>query len=298
MPTGGTGHARAMPDDRPHDDLHDRGLAFDLLTLQARLVPRVDRRQALRLLAGAGAGVVLVACGSDGGDSAATSSSTSTTGATSTTAAAGGGSVAAVPEETGGPYPGDGSNGPNVLVESGIVRQDIRSSFGDLSGTAEGVPLNLALQIVDASSGAPLEGAALYAWHCTREGGYSLYSDGVTNQNFLRGVQVADADGNLSFTTIYPGAYSGRWPHIHFEVYQDVDTATAAGSPIITSQIALPEGASREAYLTDGYEQSVDNLGSSSIESDMVFSDGYETQMATVDGDPTRGYTATLLVGV
>ena len=66
----------------------------------------------------------------------------------------------AVPQETGGPYPGDGSNGPNVLVESGAVRQDIRSSFGDHSGTAEGIPLNLALQIVDAASGAPVEGAA------------------------------------------------------------------------------------------------------------------------------------------
>ena len=178
------------------------------------------------------------------------------------------------------------------------MRQDIRSSFGDLSGTAEGIPLNLALQVVDAASGAPLAGAAMYAWHCTADGGYSLYSSGVTDQNFLRGVQVADGDGNLSFTTVYPGAYEGRWPHIHFEVFQDVDTATAAGSPIVTSQLALPEGASREVYLTGGYGQSLDNLAASSIESDMVFSDGYESQMATVNGDPTSGYTAILVVGV
>ena len=285
-----------MPEDHPHD----RGLAFDLATLRARRpAPRVDRRHALKLLAGAGAGVVLVACSSDDGSSAtsSTSSSTSTTGASSTTVA-GGEPVEAVPEETGGPFPGDGSNGPNVLVQSGIVRQDIRSSFGDLSGTAEGIPLNLALQVVDSASGAPLAGAALHAWHCTAEGGYSLYSSGITDQNFLRGVQVADADGNLSFTTVYPGAYDGRWPHIHFEVFQDVDTATAAGNPLVNSQIALPEGASREAYLTDGYGRSLDNLTSSSIESDMVFRDGYETQLATVSGDPTSGYTARLVVGV
>ena len=71
-----------------------------------------------------------------------------------------------------------------------------------------------------------------------------------------------------------------------------------AAAPIVTSQIALPEGASREAYLTDGYEQSLSNLESSSIDGDMVFSDGYASQLATVDGDPTRGYTAILVVGV
>jgi protocatechuate 3,4-dioxygenase beta subunit len=206
--------------------------------------------------------------------------------------------VEAVPEETGGPYPGDGSNGPNVLVEEGVVRQDIRSSFGDHSGTASGIVLNIALQVVEAASGAPREGAAVYAWHCTADGVYSLYSQGLTNENFLRGVQAADADGNLSFTSIYPGAYSGRWPHIHFEVFEDVGTATSGGSPIVTSQLALPEGASREAYLTDGYGNSLDNLGSSSIDDDMVFRDGYDSQMATVLGDPTAGYTASLVVAV
>jgi protocatechuate 3,4-dioxygenase beta subunit len=282
------------------DDLHDRGLAFDLATMRARIAsPRVGRRHALKLLAGAGAGVVLVACSSDNGSSSGTTSSSTSTsaGATSSTTA-GGGSVEAVPQETGGPYPGDGSNGPNVLVEDGVVRQDIRSSFGNYSGTADGIVLSLALQVVDAASGSPREGAAIYAWHCTADGGYSLYSQGISEQNFLRGVQAADADGNLSFTTIYPGAYDGRWPHIHFEVFDDVDTATSGGNPIITSQIALPEGASREAYLTDGYGDSLDNLASSSIDSDMVFRDGYDTQMATVDGDPSSGYTATLVVGL
>jgi len=283
--------------DAPHDDLHDRGLAFDLATLRARrTAPRVDRRHALRLLAGAGAGAVLVACSSDGGSTSGTTS-TSTTGAASTTTRSGD-PVDAVPQETGGPFPGDGSNGPNVLAESGVVRQDIRSSVGDLSGTAEGIPLNLALQVVVAGSAAPVAGATVYVWHCTRDGGYSLYSNGITDQNYLRGVQAADADGNLSFTSIYPGAYDGRWPHIHVEVFQDLDSATAGGRPIVTSQIALPEGASREAYLTEGYDGSLSNLARTSIDADMVFRDGYASQLATVDGDPTRGYTAVLVVGV
>ena len=279
-------------------DLHDRGLAFDLATMRARrLSPPVGRRHALKLLAGAGAGLVLVACSSDDGSSLdTTSSSTSTTGATSTTSGSGD-PVDAIPSETEGPFPGDGSNGPNVLEQEGVVRQDIRSSFGDASGTAEGITLSIALQIVDAASGTPRPGSAVYVWHCTSDGAYSLYSDGVSDQNFLRGVQAADDDGNLFFTSIYPGAYDGRWPHIHFQVFDDL-TRAADSNPITTSQLALPEGASREAYLTDGYGDSLDNLAGSSIDTDMVFRDGYDAKMATVLGDPTSGYTATLVVGV
>ena len=114
------------------------------------------------------------------------------------------------------------------------------------------------MTIVDvANGGAPLAGAAVYIWHCTREGGYSMYSDGVADQNFLRGVQETGSDGTVTFQSIYPGAYSGRWPHIHFEVYPSLDEATAAGDPSATSQIALPEDISAEVYATDGYEQSV-----------------------------------------
>ena len=63
---------------------------------------------------------------------------------------------------------------------------------------------------------APFVGVAVYAWHCDRAGRYSLYSEGVEDENYLRGVQESDADGKLAFDTIFPAAYSGRWPHIHF----------------------------------------------------------------------------------
>jgi protocatechuate 3,4-dioxygenase beta subunit len=291
-----------MHDDHGHDDLHDRGLAFDLATLQARASApaRFERRGALKLLAGAGAGLLLVACGSD-----EESTATTTTGDASTTTTAGGtsngssgSSVDAIPEETGGPFPGDGSNGPNVLVESGVVRQDIRSSFGSYSGTAEGVPLTIDLTIVEAGTGSPMAGAAVYAWHCDRDGGYSLYSDGVTDQNYLRGVQEADDEGRLSFISIFPGAYPGRWPHVHFEVFSDLATATSAGGRIVTSQLALPYDACAAVYTTSGYEQSASNLVQTPLESDMVFSDGYESQRATVTGTVEDGMTATLTVGI
>ena len=67
----------------------------------------------------------------------------------------------------------------------------------------------------------------MYLWHCTADGNYSLYSSGITNQNYLRGVQVSDASGLVSFTSIFPGCYSGRWPHIHFEVYRSLALATS-----------------------------------------------------------------------
>ena len=274
-------------------------------TAAARAVP-MGRRRALTLLAGAGASVVaLAACGSAGDSTAATT--------TSTTAARTGGPAGAptpsdassgstadegtIPEETAGPYPGDGSNGPNVLTQDGVVRKDIRSSFGGASGTADGAPLTIDLEIVD-TAGSPLPGAAVYVWHCDREGRYSMYGD-ITDENYLRGVQVAGDDGRLAFTSIFPGAYSGRWPHIHFEVYPDEAEATSAGEPTATSQIALPEDVCAEVYATTGYEQSVSNLARVSLAQDMVFSDdGAVSQLATMTGDVAGGYTAALTVGL
>jgi protocatechuate 3,4-dioxygenase beta subunit len=141
-----------------------------------------------------------------------------------------------IPEETAGPFPGDGSNGPNVLTESGVVRSDITTSFGGASGVAEGVPLTIRLRIYDLNgeSVTPLPGAAVYLWHCDREGNYSLYSEAAAEENYLRGVQQADADGNLEFRTIFPAAYDGRWPHAHFEVYESLAKATSASNKLRT----------------------------------------------------------------
>jgi protocatechuate 3,4-dioxygenase beta subunit len=291
--------------DLDHDDRHDRGLLYDLATLRGpRPAPvLVERRGALKLMAVGGLGLVLVACGKSGPSSSAASSSTSSTaGAGTTTAASASGASGtvtdAIPEETGGPYPGDGSNGPNVLTESGIVRRDIRSSFGSSSGTAQGVPLGIDLTIVAAGSGSPVGGAAVYLWHCDREGRYSMYSSGVTGENYLRGVQVADADGNVTFDSIFPAAYSGRWPHIHFEVYPTLAAATGGGAKRATSQLALPEDVCRLVYATSGYEASVRNLAGTSLTRDMVFSDGVDEQLAAMTGSVTAGYTASLNVPV
>ena len=84
----------------------------------------------------------------------------------------------------------------------------------------------------------------MYLWHCDREGRYSLYSQGVEDQNYLRGVQAAGDDGIVTFTSVFPACYQGRWPHIHFEVYPTLEAASDAANKIATSQVALPEDVS------------------------------------------------------
>ena len=276
--------------DHVHD--HDVGLSHDL--------PRIlGRRRLLTVLGGVGATVAVAACGSDEGSSTTGTSGGDQRGSSSqsdTTVADG-----EIPEETAGPFPGDGSNGPDALGQSGAVRQDITSSFGDASGTADGVPLTIRLKVHDVSGEevSSYAGAAVYLWHCSREGEYSMYSENVADENFLRGVQEADDAGALEFTSIFPGAYEGRWPHIHFEVYPTLGDATSASNRLRTSQIALPEDVCREVYDTaDGYDASVANLERTSLATDLVFADGYSLQMAKVTGSVDEGFVATLNVPV
>ena len=311
-----------MSDHHDHDE-HREGLGHDLPQMQDKGMVRrpVGRRGLLGVFGGIGA-ATLVACGSDS-DTTTITSSSSTSGAEGGQGPAGGmgapprggpgGGGAGmdvsqeglddgdIPEETGGPYPGDGSNGVNVLTESGIVREDLRSSFGDASGVAEGVPLSIQLKVYDNGTDGltPYAGAAVYLWHCDREGRYSLYSDGVTGENYLRGVQVVGEDGSLSFTSIFPACYSGRWPHLHFEVYPSVDDATTASNKLRTSQIAFPEDVCQSVYSTaEGYDASVDNLAQVSLDSDGIFSDGYSLQLAKLSGSVDEGYTLQLNVPV
>jgi protocatechuate 3,4-dioxygenase beta subunit len=114
----------------------------------------------------------------------------------------------------------------------------------------------------------------------------------------VRGVQEADSNGKVTFTTIFPAAYDGRWPHIHFEVYPSLDAATSASSKITTSQLAMPEDTCNAVYATDGYSASVSNLARVSLATDNVFSDGWDTQVPAITGSTDAGYKATLDVPV
>ena len=297
--------------DQPHE--HDLGLQHDLGTLERRGFSRgLGRRGVLGVLGGLGV-VAVAGCASDDATDASTTSTSSTTpsgppdGGPSGAPGAGMGGDSSVevaegeiPEETAGPYPGDGSNGPNVLSESGVVRSDITTSFGSASGVADGVPLTLRFRVYDLTGDdvEVLAGAAVYAWHCDRDGNYSMYDGDAQEANYLRGVQESDADGWVEFTTIFPGCYAGRWPHVHFEVYESLDAATSVSNKLRTSQLAFPQDVCEEVYATTGYESSLTNLAGVSLDSDGIFSDGYSLQMASMEGSATDGFTATLNVPI
>jgi protocatechuate 3,4-dioxygenase beta subunit len=261
-----------MGDDHTHDQ-HGDGLHEDLVRL-------ASRRDALKLFGAGGAAAILSTLGGAG-------------------AARTGTPTAAVPTETAGPYPGDGSNGPDVLDDSGIVRHDIRRSFGGSRALATGVPLRVNLTVTDAGDDyRPLSGAAVYLWHCDRAGRYSMYSSGVADENYLRGIAKTDGDGLAWFRTIFPGCYAGRWPHIHFEVYASVAKAIKNGPIVKTSQIALPASACKKVYASGRYAGSASNLARTSLSSDMVFSDDRAIhQLATVTGSVGEGFVANLTIG-
>jgi protocatechuate 3,4-dioxygenase beta subunit len=152
--------------------------------------------------------------------------------------------------------------------------------------------MSLTMNVVDAA-GQPLTGAAVYIWHCSRDGNYSAYSSGMNggdyaDRSYLRGVQVSDRAGAVTFETILPGRYSGRAFHIHFEVYED-DTY---GTKLLTSQMAMDDDLIDSLYsAADGYDTSIRNDTDNA--QDNVFRDGVDHQMLTVSGDANSGLTAT-----
>jgi len=271
---------------------HDLGLAHDLEVL--------SRRRMFQLAGVAGASALVAARAGNSTNQSTTATSTTTSAATTTTAAGTAVCATAVPAETAGPYPGDGSNGPNVLIESGVVRDDIRASFGPYTGRAEGVPMSIELTLKDLTKDCAVgTGMAVYVWHCDRDGNYSLYSKDAAEQNYSRGVQVADEQGRVFFTSTFPTCYDGRWPHIHFEVFDSLESAVAGDNARLTSQIALPEDTCKAVYAADkGYQKSVQNLSQVTLNSDNVFGDGWDAELATVTGDPSTAITVAMTIGV
>lgn len=276
---------------------HQHGIIADLA--QAGL----DRRRALGLLASGGA-VVLAGChrgppgGPGGGENAKLIEAQNADGA----------QCVNFTQETNGPYPADGSNQSsgrtsNVLTEKDIIRPDVRNDLGQGGRKALGVPLIVDLAIVDvnAACGA-LSGYAVYMWHCDASGAYSLYDK--PERSYLRGVQVTDSAGRVRFTTIVPGCYSGRYPHIHFEVFSTQQKATSGKFATLVSQIAIPPEVCSAAYKANpAYAGSVDNFtGSNSIADDMIFADNGKERIKAMTlactGNPVAGYNGTAIVGI
>ena len=301
-----------------HHDDHDRGLAADLEVIGRQMMAR---RRALAWFAGVGVGALVTGCGGGGGSSdtsstatastttgtSTTTTTTTTTPTTTTTTTTGSGTCVADPAETAGPYPADGTNSAsgatsNVLTASGIVRSDIRSSFITSTSVAAGVLVKITLTLVKVSNAcAPLSGYAIYLWHADATGRYSLYS--VPTESYLRGVQVTDANGQVTFTTIFPGCYDGRYPHMHFEVYSSLSAATSGRNAVLTSQLAMPAAVCSAIYAdTATYPSSASQFSRVSTANDNVFGDNTASQIAqmtpTLSGSVSAGYAGTATIGI
>jgi protocatechuate 3,4-dioxygenase beta subunit len=164
----------------------------------------------------------------------------------------------------------------------------------DITEGKPGIPLTLTLTVVNVSSAcAAVSGLQVEIWQCDATGNYSEYSQpgfNGTGQTFLRGVQTTDANGQVTFNTIYPGWYAGRATHIHVDVYR-------SGSIVKSTQIAFPETVSSAVYASGVYAAHGQNTQTTNA-NDNVFSDGVTNELATVTGSPSGGYTAMMNVGI
>lgn len=170
---------------------------------------------------------------------------------------------------------------PGLVARSGLVRGDLRRSFGTAAGVARGVRLDVRLRVTSATSGRPRPGHAVYLWHADRDGAYSLRAPELAGENYLRGVQVADSAGWVRFTTVFPGSRDGRWPHLHFEVYPSLAATDCPATRLHAAEVLLPA----DACAKVGYAVAAGHPGA-------------PVEMACVTGDVRRGLVATRTVGI
>lgn len=190
------------------------------------------------------------------------------------------------PEQTEGPY----------FSDQRLNRFDIRRDSAD--GTVKpGVPLSLTLRVQAVSPGrcVPLAGAIVDIWHCDATGIYSDVADprfDTRGKKFLRGYQQTDAEGTVSFLTIYPGWYPGRAVHIHFKVR--ANTATQ-GVVEMTSQLYFPDALSDKILASAPYAGATKKRTRN--EEDGIFRRGGE-QLMLAPIAQTQGYAAAFDVGM
>jgi len=200
------------------------------------------------------------------------------------------GTCAIAPTETAGPFP--------TTTPSSLVRSDIRDD-------RTGVPLTIAINVQNVNNSCvALAGIIVDIWHCDKDGYYSEYggsgmqSIDYTSVNFLRGRQTTDANGQVKFSSIFPGWYSGRATHIHVHIY------TSAGTSLMITQIAFPEGNNSAVATINGsggvaYGYTKGLSGYTYNSSDNVFSDDSSgIEVATVTGSLSGGYVLTKNIAV
>jgi protocatechuate 3,4-dioxygenase beta subunit len=224
---------------------------------------KIGRREAIAAMGALGAAVAF-GCGNS---PTTPSDTTATIPAGSTNAA-----CAVTPTETAGPFPS--------LTD--LFRSDIREG-------KQGTLLNLTVKVVNVNAGcAAVPNANVEIWHVDAAGNYSQYGT-QTTQTFLRGIQTTNSNGEVTFTTIYPGWYQGRATHIHVEV-------TTGGVSRKVTQIAFPESLNNAVYGSGVYASRGSNPMSNTA--DQIFADSLSSELITPAGDAASGYSASFQVGI
>jgi protocatechuate 3,4-dioxygenase beta subunit len=197
---------------------------------------------------------------------------------TDTTGTNNGGTCTTTPSETAGPFP---TKSPSTLVLT-----DIRSD-------REGVAMTVQITVKNKNNScATLQDAVVDIWHCDKEGAYSEYggtgmqSTNYTSVHFLRGRQTTNSAGVVGFTTIFPGWYSGRAPHIHVHIYD------STGKSLLVTQIAFPKTVTDVVYTTSSLYSSRGKQDTTN-ETDNVFSDGFTNELGVLEGSVDAGYVLT-----
>ena len=203
-----------------------------------------------------------------------------------TTSGSGSSSCTATSSETAGPYP--------TITPSSYVRSDITDG-------QTGVPLTIRITVKNLNNScAVLSGALVDIWHCTALGYYSEYTDtpggsyatvDYTASHFLRGRQTTDSNGLVTYTSIFPGWYSPRAPHIHVHVYN------SSGTSLLISQIAFPTDVCNTVYTTASAYTARGTQDTANT-ADMVFSDSLSNELSAVTGSVSAGYVLTHTVYV
>jgi protocatechuate 3,4-dioxygenase beta subunit len=206
------------------------------------------------------------------------------------------------PELTEGPY----------YVDDALIREDITDG-------QPGLPLHLAITVVDTATCQPLADAAVDIWHCDAQGYYSgvqganpggnadpAGAEAAANSMYFRGTQITGADGVARFTTIYPGWYQGRTVHIHMKVIQGGEAATAydGGTDIHIGQLFFDDATSDEVYATQpAYAGRTDEQRTRNDQDGILAGHeqepGFFVELAPVDEtDAAQGFDGAITVGV
>ncbi len=192
-----------------------------------------------------------------------------------------------IPQETEGPYDLDLSG------DTTMFRQDITEGNG-------GIPLYLTMTILNVNDNcAPIPNARVDIWHCNKDGYYSgfnnqpgyLGTQSHSGATFFRGIQLTDSNGEVKFTTIYPGWYPGRVGHIHFQVF--ISSLLKA-----TSQLAFPESLNTEINNTELYSAHGQNSTKNTNDGVFFDTDNTQYQIVNIAEDGNGGYNASLTVGI